>query len=219
MVDLLTVNMGGIAVNVDWLLQLPLSRTASHPNKTPSTNSKCTRSHSHTHSQAIAYFPALKSLHWLKIEQRIQLKIVSIIYNLNPVTLASLSIWNPLANSIFRSHLSLFSATHIQSQILRSHFSKRFSASLELSSHQSQVFLSTNSYTHLSNTSSIKHTVSFTQSVPLPPQNTPNLPFIPPLNSTPSSSIYGFQPVSFAPLVTRVSSREYTDTIGFTGAI
>ena len=43
-------------------------------------------------------------------------------------------------------------------------------ASLELSFHQSQVFLSTNSYTLLSHTSSIQHIVSFTQSVPLPSQ-------------------------------------------------
>ena len=33
------------------------------------------------------------------------------------------------------------------------------------------------------------------------------------------SPIYGFQPVISAPLVTRVSTREYTNTIGFTGAI
>ena len=71
-------------------------------------------------------------------------------------------------NSIIRSPLSLSFATHVQAQILRSLFPKRFSASLELSSQQSQVFLSTNSYTILSNTSSIQHTVSFTQSVPLP---------------------------------------------------
>ena len=38
-----------------------------------------------------------------------------------------------------------------------------------------------------------------------------------PLNSPPSSPIYGFQLVSSAPLVTRVSTREYTNTIGFTG--
>ena len=54
------------------------------------------------------------------------------------------------------------------------------------------------------------------QSVPLPPQNTPILSFIPHLNSPHSSPIYGFQPVSSAPLVTRVRTREYTNTIGFT---
>ena len=38
-----------------------------------------------------------------------------------------------------------------------------------------------------------------------------------PLNSQPSSPINGFQPVSSAPLVTRLSTREYTNTIGFMG--
>ena len=38
-----------------------------------------------------------------------------------------------------------------------------------------------------------------------------------PLNSPPSSPIYGFQPVTSAPLVTRVSTQEYTNTNGFTG--
>ena len=41
----------------------------------------------------------------------------------------------------------------------------------------------------------------------------------PPLNSSPSSPMYGFQPISSAPLVTRMSTREYTNTIGFTGYI
>ena len=122
-------------------------------------------------------------------------------------------------NSIIRSLLSLSSSTHIQAQILRSLFPKRFFASLELSFHQSQVIFSTNSYTILFITSSIQHTVSFTQSVPLPSQNTPILSFIPPLNSPRSSPIYGFQSISSASLVTRVSTREYTNTIGFTGAI
>ena len=62
---------------------------------------------------------------------------------------------NHWQNSIIRSPLSLSSATHIQTQNLRSLFPKRFSASLELSSHQTQVFLSTNSYMILFNTSSI----------------------------------------------------------------
>ena len=37
------------------LRQFPLSRTASHPNKAPSTNSKCTRSHSRSHSHIYIY--------------------------------------------------------------------------------------------------------------------------------------------------------------------
>ena len=86
-------------------------------------------------------------------------------------------------NSIIRSPLSPSSVTHIQAQILRTLFLKRFFASLELSSHQSQIFLSTNFHTILFNSSSIQHTVSFTLSVPLPPQNTPIL-FLIPLNFT-----------------------------------
>ena len=115
--------------------------------------------------------------------------------------------------------VSLSSANHIQAQNLRSLFPKRFSASLELSSHQSQLFLSTHSYSVLADTSSIQQTVSFTQSVPLLPQNTPLLSFILPLNLPPSAPIYGFQPVSSAQLVTRVRTREYTNTIGLTWAI
>ena len=40
-----------------------------------------------------------------------------------------------------------------------------------------------------------------------------------PLNSPPSSPIYGFHPVSSAPFTTRARTREYTNTIGFAGAI
>ena len=167
--------------------------------------------------------PALKSLHSLKIEQRIQFKIVSITHNRlhksQPSYLRKLIYIKPTGKTRSSDHLSLSSATHIQAQVLRSLFPKRFSASLELSFHQSQVFLSTNSYTILSNTFSIHHTVSFTQSDPLPPQITPILSFIARLNSPPSSPIYGFQPVSSAPLVTRESTREYTNNIGFTGEI
>ena len=61
------------------------------------------------------------------------------------------------------------------------------------------------------------YVTDYNVSGPLPPQNTPILSFIPPLNSPPSSPIYSFQSVSSAPLVTRVSTREYTNTIGFTG--
>ena len=89
--------------------------------------------------------PALKSLHWLKIEQRIQFKIVSIIHNLlhksQPSYLRKYLYQSHWQNSIIRSPLSLFSATHIQAQILRSLFPQRFSASMELFSHQSQVSL------------------------------------------------------------------------------
>ena len=164
--------------------------------------------------------PALKSLHWLKIEQRIQFKIVSIIlHHSQPSYLRKLISIKTPGKIRSSDHLCLSSATHIQAQILQSLFPKRFFTSLQLSSHQSQVFLSINCYTILFNTSSIQHTVSFTQSVPLPPQNTPILSFIPHLNSPPSSPIYDFQPVSSIPLVTRVSTREYTNTIGYTGAI
>ena len=55
---------------------------------------------------------------------------------------------------------------------------------------------------------------------PLPSQKDTYSLFHTPLNSPPSSPIYGFQPVSSAPLATRMSTREYTNTIGFTnGAI
>ena len=122
-------------------------------------------------------------------------------------------------HSIIRSPLSISSATHIQAQILRSLFPKSFSASLELSSYESQVFLSTNSYTILSYTSSIQHTVSFTQSIPLPPQNTPASLIHTPLKFT---TFFTHLRLSTGQLRTariRVSTREYTNTIGFTGVI
>ena len=115
-------------------------------------------------------------------------------------------------NAIIRSPLSfsLFRHSHPSSNSPIA-LSETLCASLELSSHQSQVFLSTNSYTILSNISSIQHTVSFTQSLPLPPQNQPLLSFIPLLNSPPSSPIYGFQQVSSAPLI-HVCAPENTPT-------
>ena len=129
--------------------------------------------------------PALKSLHWLKIEQRIQFKIVSITDNLLHKSLSSylrkLIYIKPTGKTGSSDHLclSLPPLTFKLTQNHRSLFPKRFSASLELSFHHYQVFLLTNSNTILSNTSSIQHTVFFTQSVPLPPQNTHILSFIP----------------------------------------
>ena len=128
--------------------------------------------------------PALKLLHWFKIEHRIQFKIVSIIHNLlhksQPSYLRKAYLYQTYWQiPIIRSPLSLSSVTHIQAQILLSLIPKRCSVSLELSSHQSQVF-SQQTPTPPSPTPLSFNTLSFTQSVPLSPQNTPILSFIPP---------------------------------------
>ena len=90
----------------------------SRPNKPPSTNSNTlarTVTRTPKHSRIT---PALKSLHWLKIEQRIQFKIVSSTHNLlhksKPSYLRKLIYVKPTGKTRSSDHLclSLFRHSH-----------------------------------------------------------------------------------------------------------
>ena len=167
--------------------------------------------------------PTLKSLHWLKIEQCIQFKIVSITHNL-------LHKYQP---KYLRKHIYIKRTGKIRSSDHLCLSLPPLTSKLKFSNRSFQ-----NASPRLRN-SLLTNLRSFSQQISTPSSQTP-LPFNTlslsrsqflsrlktylfslsyTLNSPPSSPIYGFQPVSSAPLLTRVSTREYTNTIGFTGAI
>ena len=149
---------------------------------------------------------ALKSLHWLKIEQRIQFKIVSITHNFlhksQPSYLRKLIYIKPTGKTRSSDHLCL-SLPPITPKLKFSDRSLRNasprlwnSLPTNLRSFSQQIPTSS------SPTSLPFNTLSLSRSQFLSRLKTHlHLSFILLLNSPPSSPIYGFQPVSSAPLV------------------
>ena len=157
------------------------------------------------------------------MEQRrpIQFKIVSITHNLlhksQPSYLSKLIYIKPTGKTRSSDHLCL-SLTPLTSKLKFSDQSLRNASPRLWTLFPPSSGLSLNKFLHhplqhpFHSTHYLFHAVSSSPAS----KHTYSL-FHTPLNSPPSSPIYGFQPVSSAKVVTRMSTREYTNTIGFTG--
>ena len=130
----------------------------------PSVCTYVTRTPKHSH-----IFPVLKSLHWFKVEQQIQYKIISITHNLIHITepkyLHNLTYQTFQQNPFLASSVSFPSICFHQAQVCRSIIPQFLSLLMELSTNKSKILCSRHTSLHHSHQlysfSPLQSTLSF----------------------------------------------------------